>query len=82
MKVSIVTISYNRVKFLERAIRSVIEQDYDDIEYIVVDAGSTDDSRQIIERYRPRIAKVILEPDHGPETGLNTGQPRKVRIQS
>lgn len=73
MKVSIVTISFNQGKFLEECIRSVIEQDYDDIEYIVVDPGSTDGSREIIERYRDRIAHVILEPDRGPADGLNKG---------
>ena len=73
MKVSIVTISYNQGKFLERAIKSVIEQDYDDIEYIVVDSGSTDGSREIIERYRSRIDKIIFEPDEGPADGLNKG---------
>ncbi|MDM8548993.1 glycosyltransferase [Desulfobacterales bacterium HSG2] len=62
MKVSIITISYNQAEFLERAIKSVLEQDYEDIEYI--DLGSTDGSREIIERYRPEIAKVISEPDH------------------
>ena len=73
MKASIVTISFNQAQFLERAIRSVLEQDYGDIEYIVVDAGSTDGSREIIERYRDRIAKVIFEPDEGPVDGLNKG---------
>lgn len=73
MKVSIVTISYNQGKFLERAIRSVIEQDYEDIEYIVVDPGSTDGSREIIEKYRDRIDKIIFEPDDGPADGLNKG---------
>ena len=72
-RVSIVTISFNQAKFLERAIRSVVEQDYPDIEYIVVDPGSTDGSRDIIERYRSRITKVILEPDNGPSDGLNKG---------
>lgn len=72
-RVSIVTISFNQGKFLERAIRSVLEQDYRDIEYIVVDPGSTDGSRDIIERYRPRISKIILEPDNGPAHGLNKG---------
>ncbi len=72
-RVSIVTISFNQGKFLERAIRSVVEQDYPNIEYIVVDPGSTDGSRDIIERYRPRIAKTILEPDNGPADGLNKG---------
>ena len=73
MQVSIVTISFNQVRFLERAIRSVLDQDYEDIEYIVVDPGSTDGSRDIIERYRDRIAKVIFEPDEGPADGLNKG---------
>jgi glycosyltransferase involved in cell wall biosynthesis len=73
MRLSIVTISYNQARFLERAIRSVVEQDYPDIEYIVVDPGSTDGSRNIIERYRSLIAKVIYEPDRGPADGLNKG---------
>lgn len=73
MKVSIVTISYNQGEFLERAIRSVIEQDYEDIEYIVVDPGSTDGSREIIERYRSKIDKIIFKPDDGPADGLNKG---------
>ncbi|MBO6783465.1 MAG: glycosyltransferase [Alphaproteobacteria bacterium] len=73
MKVSVVTLSFNQAPYLERAIRSVIEQDHDDIEYIVVDPGSTDGSREIIERYRDRIATVITEPDKGPPDGLNNG---------
>jgi len=73
VKFSIVTISYNQSRFLEQAIRSVIDQDYPDIEYIVVDPGSTDGSREIIERYRGMITKVIFEPDHGPADGLNKG---------
>jgi glycosyltransferase involved in cell wall biosynthesis len=72
-RVSIVTISFNQAKFLERAIRSVLEQDYPDIEYIVVDPGSTDGSRDIIERYRSRLSKVILDLDTGPADGLNKG---------
>jgi len=73
MKVSIVTISYNQAEFLERAIKSVVGQDYEDIEYIVVDPGSTDGSREIIEKYRDRIDKIIFEPDDGPADGLNKG---------
>ena len=73
MKFSIVTISFNQARFLEQAICSVIEQDYPDIEYIVVDPGSTDGSRKIIERYQDRITKVIFEPDKGPADGLNRG---------
>jgi glycosyltransferase involved in cell wall biosynthesis len=73
MKISIVTISYNQAPFLERTIRSVLDQDYPDVDYIVVDPGSTDGSREIIERYRGRISKIILEPDKGPADGLNKG---------
>jgi glycosyltransferase involved in cell wall biosynthesis len=73
LRVSVVTISFNQAAFLERAIRSVVEQDYQDIEYIVVDPGSTDGSRDIIERYRSRISKVIFEKDTGPANGLNNG---------
>jgi len=73
MKFSIVTISYNQAQFLEQAIRSIVEQDYPEVEYIVVDPGSTDGSRDIIERYRDRIDKIIFEPDNGPADGLNKG---------
>ena len=73
MKVSVVTISYNQARFLDRAIRSVLAQSHDDIEYIVVDAGSRDGSRDIIEGHREHIARVILEPDDGPADGLNKG---------
>lgn len=73
MKVSVVTLSCNQAMFLDRAIRSVLGQSHDDIEYIVVDPGSVDGSRDIIERHREHIAKVILEPDEGPADGLNKG---------
>lgn len=73
MKFSIVTISFNQARFLEQAIRSVVEQDYPDVEYIIVDPGSTDGSREIIERYRDKITKVIFDPDNGPADGLNKG---------
>lgn len=73
MRVSIVTISFNQAQFLERALLSVIEQDHDDVEYIVVDPGSNDGSRDIIERYRDKIATIIYESDKGPADGLNKG---------
>ncbi len=71
--VSIVTISYNQVQYLEECILSVIDQDYQNIEYIVVDPGSTDGSRDIIEKYRNKITHVIYEKDEGPADGLNIG---------
>ena len=73
MKISIVTISLNQASFIEQAIESVLEQNYPDVEYIIVDAGSTDGSREIIEQYRERLASVIFEPDDGPADGLNKG---------
>jgi glycosyltransferase involved in cell wall biosynthesis len=73
MKISLVTISFNQAPYLEQALRSVLDQDYPDLEYIVVDPGSTDGSRDIIERYRDRIARIIFEPDRGPADGLNKG---------
>ncbi len=72
MKVSIVTISFNQAEFLERAMRSVLTQDYPDVEYIVVDPGSTDGSRALITAQGSRI-KAILEKDNGPADGLNKG---------
>ncbi len=73
LKVSIVTISFNQGEFLERTMQSVFAQDYPNIEYILVDPGSADQSREIIGRYAARCAHVILEPDAGPSDGLNKG---------
>lgn len=74
MKISIVTISYNQVEFLEKTIQSVINQKKDvDLEYIVVDPGSTDGSRDIVSKYQALIDHVIFEPDTGPSDGLNKG---------
>jgi glycosyltransferase involved in cell wall biosynthesis len=73
MKFSIVTISYNQRDFLERTIKSVIGQRGVELEYIIVDPGSTDGSREIIEAYRNHFAHAILEKDAGPADGLNKG---------
>jgi glycosyltransferase involved in cell wall biosynthesis len=73
MKISIVTISFNQARFLEQAILSVITQNYPNIQYIVVDPGSTDGSLDIIKKYRDHIDAVIFEKDRGPADGLNKG---------
>lgn len=73
MRFSIVTISYNQAPFLRAAIESVLHQDYPDLEYILVDPGSTDGSREIIEEYRDRIDEVVYRADRGAADGLNNG---------
>jgi glycosyltransferase involved in cell wall biosynthesis len=73
MKFSIVTVSFNQRQYLEEALASVLAQDYPTIEYIVVDPGSTDGSRELIEGLRGRLASIIFEPDQGAADGLNKG---------
>ena len=73
MKLSIVTLSFNQAPYLERALESVLNQDYGDVEYIVIDPGSTDGSRDILARYADRLSALVLEPDAGPGDGLNKG---------
>lgn len=73
LKISIVTISYNQGRFLDQCINSVLGQDCPEVEYIVVDPGSMDGSREIIQKYSGRIKRTIFQPDSGPAHGLNTG---------
>jgi glycosyltransferase involved in cell wall biosynthesis len=70
IRMTAVTISFNQGEFLERALESVLAQDYP-VEHIVIDAGSTDGSRDVIERYRDQLAHVVYERDDGPADGLN-----------
>jgi glycosyltransferase involved in cell wall biosynthesis len=73
MKFSVVTISFNQRQYLEQALNSVVAQDYPALEYIVVDPGSTDGSRELIQAFAGRLARVIFEPDQGAADGLNKG---------
>jgi FkbM family methyltransferase len=72
-RISIITPSFNQGPFLEQTMRSVLDQTYPDLEYIVVDGGSTDNSVDIIRRYSDRLAYWISEPDRGQTDALNKG---------
>ena len=72
-KVSVVTVSYNQGRYLEDCLCSVLDQKYPNLEYIVIDAVSTDDSIDILRRYESRLAKLVIEKDNGQSHGLNKG---------
>ena len=72
-KVSIITVVYNGIEFLEETIKSVIAQTYPNIEYIIVDGGSKDGTLDIIKKYEAHITKWISEPDKGIYDAKNKG---------
>lgn len=73
MKVSIITVCFNSNKTIKDTIESVMSQDYKDIEYIVVDGGSTDGTLEILTKYQTRISKYISESDEGVYDAMNKG---------
>ncbi|MFA5743035.1 MAG: glycosyltransferase family 2 protein [Candidatus Paceibacterota bacterium] len=71
--ISIITVTFNGGKTIESAIKSVLGQSYKNIEYIIVDGGSTDGTLEIVEKYKDRIAKFVSERDKGIYDGMNKG---------
>jgi len=72
-RITIVTPSYNQGEFIEETIRSVLLQNYPNLEYIIIDGGSTDHTLDIIKKYEPWIDYWISEPDHGQSDAINKG---------
>lgn len=76
LPITIVTPSLNQGRFIERTVRSVLDQDYPALEYIVQDGGSSDETIAVLDRYRPRLSHVESAPDAGQADAINRGLAR------
>ncbi len=72
-RISVITPSYNQGRFLEACILSVVEQQYPDVEHIIIDGGSTDESLRVIDKHRAHLAYLVSEPDNGQSDAINKG---------
>ena len=72
-KVSIITVAYNAEQYIEDTIQSVLSQDYDNIEYIIIDGQSKDNTLVVCQKYEAKIDLIVSEPDHGIYDAMNKG---------
>ena len=72
-KISVITVAFNAGNTIERTITSVQAQTYPNMEHIVIDGGSTDDTISMLDRYRPHFAHCVSEPDRGIADAMNKG---------
>lgn len=75
-RITIVTPSFNQAPFLEQTIVSVLDQHYPDLQFGIIDGGSTDGSIDILHRYRDRLSFTLIEPDQGQSDAINKGLAR------
>lgn len=73
-KISIITVVFNGEKYIEKTVQSVVNQDYKNIEYIIIDGGSTDNTLNILKKYQDKISQIVSEKDRGIYDAMNKGQ--------
>ena len=72
-KISIITPCFNAAQYIEQTILSIVNQEYDNLEYIIIDGGSSDGTVDIIKKYQDKITYWISEPDKGQSDAINKG---------